>query len=291
MSTFKLPPVAADRLNVTDRRNREKLQKSPGSYFVGRARQLVLAAPYFYQRLREGAYGGTASGHYANLCGASYIAILGAFELMWRTLFARIVDLTDLYDADLLDNKAFRDAVNVEMLLAHREETSVGAVIAASLGTWQRSEVVNRFFQSALQVQPISGDDADLAVQLSQLRHVIAHGAGIVSSVDAYRLGGGAQPDTVLRIDKDYLEYTEGHLVQIVRDGVRRVADRVMSDWLRQRSTRSWASDQETFSKLYLLGAVVGRATDLPEVTEADYEKTRERLLNDGGTPHEDDGG
>ena len=287
MTGFRLPPVASSPLSTTDQRHREKLERSPGSYFVGRCRQLVLAAPYFHERLRDGAYGGTASGHYFNLCGASYIAILGAFELTWRTLFSRIVDLTDLYDANLLGNKTFRDAVNIEMLLAHREETSVGGVIAASLGTWQRSEVVNRSYEDAFRVRPISDDDAELVDQLWQVRHVLAHGAGIVSSVDAYRLGGGAQPDTGLRIDKEYLEYTEQHLTRIVRDGVARVGNRVVSDWFKQRSTGSWDTDRRAFSDLYLLGIVVPRSKDLPEISEADYEEARARVLRDGEYPNE----
>ena len=287
MTRFRPPPATSSAKSTTDRRNREKLEKSPGSYFLGRCRQLVLAAPYFYERRREGTYVGTASEHYINLCGASYVAILGAFELTWRTLFARIVDLTDLYDANLLGEKTFRDSVNIEMLLAHREETSVGGVIAASLGTWQRSEMVNRRYEAAFRVRPIADDDAELVDQLWQVRHVLAHGAGIVSSVDAYRLGGDAESDTALRIDKEYLEYTEQHLTRIVRDGVARVGDRVVSDWFQQRSSGSWDTDRRAFSDLYLLGIVVPRDKNLPEISEADYQEAKARLLRGGEYPNE----
>lgn len=99
---MKYPRTASVAASRRDKRNRDKLERSPGSYFRGRARELVLAAPYFNDRLQRNSCSGTATAHYHNLCTASYSAILGAFEVMWKALFAGVINATDMYDENIV---------------------------------------------------------------------------------------------------------------------------------------------------------------------------------------------
>lgn len=272
MSAVDAPKVASRAVNRTDRRNREKLRRSPGSYFVGRARELVLAAPYFLRNLGGGAYGGTASAHFHNLCGAAYVAMLSAFEVMWKALFAAVVDTTDVYDDRLVADSRLKDVVKTESLLAHREESSAGGVLAASLGTWQQSEFVNRIYEAAFQVQPIAANEMEVVDQLWQIRHVVAHGAGVASRLDSYRLRGIVEAGASLQIDERYLKYAERELVKVTRGGIARVGDRLLQDFFLRAATRNWEVDAAVFKRLKLLGTVVKKTQELPEVVEADYD-------------------
>jgi len=275
----RYPATASEAANRTDRRNRDKLGRSPGSYFVGRARELVLAAPYLKRNLKGNAYGGTATAHYQNLCAASYAMVLSAFEVSWKALFAGVIDAIDLFDDTVAGHKRFRDAITPESVLAHREEGSPGGVIASSLGTWQRSEVINSNFEAAFGVRPVDGASAPLVDQFWQLRHIVAHGAGVVAALDSYRLGGSVESGTSLLIDSDYLKYAEEELVRIVTAGVRRVSDTVLRRYLEERATGRWDTDAPVFTRLYLLGLVVPKTQDLPGVTELDFNAKRAELM------------
>ena len=275
---MKYPRTASEAAGRMDLRNREKLERSPGSYFRGRARELVLAAPYFRDRLRTNSYGGTATAHFHNLCAASYVAMLSAFEVMWKALFAGVVNATDLYDENIVDHSRLRDVVTTEGVLAHRDEASAGGVIAGSLGTWQRSDTVNENFKAAFKVEPIAKSEASSTDQLWQIRHVVAHGSGVIGALDSYRLKGAIASGEALVIDRDYLEFAEGQLKRAADNGVARVAAKILKDFFSQRSTGSWAEDAEEFSSLFLLGVLVGPRQELPDVSEDDYDNSRADL-------------
>ena len=268
---MRVPSVASEAVNKTDLRNRAKLVASPGSYFVGRARELRLAAPYFLRNLQPGSYGGTASAHYYNLCGAAYAAMLSAFELMWKALFAGAINAFDFYDANLIDHSLTRDVITTESLLAHREEASVGDTLATSLGTWQKSELVNRRYLAAFQVQPIAGDDTDLVDKLWQVRHVIVHNAGVVGALESYRLKMGVRPGVSLQIDEEYLKYAERELGRVATAGVTLVGERLLRDFFDTAATGQWMEDQAIFTRLYQLGLIVPKTRDLPSVGDSGY--------------------
>ncbi len=268
---MKYPATASEAATRTDQRNRDKLQRSPGSYFVGRTRELVLAAPYLKRNLRPNAYGGTATAHFHNLCAASYAMVLSAFEVTWKSLFAGVIDAVDIFDERITSDKRFREAITPESVLAHREERSPGGVIASSMGTWQRSEVINSNFEAAFSVRPIDNESAPLVDQFWQLRHIVAHGAGVVGVLDSYRLAGEVDAGMSLQIDSDYLKYAEKELAGVVTGGVRRVSDAVLRRYFARNESRNWTTSASMFSQLYLLGLVVPKTQDLPAVTEADF--------------------
>ena len=272
LMTVRVPVVASEAVNRTDQRNREKLSKSPGSYFVGRARELQLAAPYFFKRLSPGAYGGTAYAHYHNLCGASYASMLSAFEVMWKALYAAIVDSTTFYDDNLVDHRLTRAVVTTESLLAHRGEGGAGGVLASSLGTWQNSETINTRYSAAFQVHPISSADSELVDQLWHIRHTLAHNSGVVGALEAYRLGSALNPGQSLQIDEDYLTYAESELARIARSGVKIVGTRLLQNYFVTEASGDWSQDQPVFSRLSLLGLVVPKTKDLPSLTQVMYE-------------------
>lgn len=278
---MKYPATASDAANRTDRRNRDKIERSPGSYFVGRARELVLAAPYLKRNLKANAYGGTATAHYHNLCAASYAMVLSAFEVAWKSLFAGVIDAVDIFDENVAAHKRFREAVTPESVLAHRYEASPGGVIASSLGTWQRAEVVNSNFEAAFNVRPIDNRSAPLVDQFWQLRHIVAHGAGVVAALDSYRLGGNLESGTSLQIDRDFLGYAEKELVMVISDGVRHVSDAVLRRYLLESASGRWEADAPIFTRLYLLGLVVPKTQDLPAVTEEHFDAKRTELMQD----------
>ena len=271
----RLPGVASEAVNKTDRRNRDKLDRSPGSYFLGRARELRLAAPYFLRNLREGRYGGTAYTHYHNLCGASYAAMLSAFEVMWKALYAGIVDAVATYDDNLVQHSHTRGVVTTESLLAHRSEQGAGGILASSLGTWQNSEAINLRYRAAFQIQPIANSDSDVVDQLWHVRYTVAHNSGVVGALEAYRLGSALKAGESLQIDEDYLKYAEKELVRIARAGVSVVGKRLLQDFFVTEATLDWQLDKKAFSRLYLLGIVVPKTKDLPTVTEQVYAKSK----------------
>lgn len=106
----------------------------------------------------------------------------------------------------------------------------------------------------------------------------MAHGAGVIGALDAYRLKGAIASGEALVIDRDYLEFAEGHLNGAADNGVARVSTKILKDFFSQRSTGSWAEDAEEFSSLFLLGVLVGPRQELPEVSEDDYDNAGANL-------------
>lgn len=272
------PPVAVQTGSLLDRRNSGKLVASPGSYFIARARDLVLAPAYFRDRLPEDSYTTTADRHYHNLCGATYAAMMSAFELMWKVLYAKIIDAVPLYDDSLLDAVSTKNAVTTESVLAHREVGSVGGMIASSLGTWQTAETINGRYQDLLEYQPIAGDDREIVNELWQVRHVIVHNAGVVGPLDEYRLRGSGMQDKPLQLDAEYLEEAESELARIATSGVEGVGQRVLEDFVEELATGDWESDESVFEVLYRLAKIVGRNDEIPSVDEGVYEEVRAEL-------------
>lgn len=204
--------------------------------------------------------------------------MLSAFEVTWKSLFAGVIDSVDMFDARISRDKRFRDALSPESVLAHREGSSPGSVIASSLGVWQRSDVVNTNFESAFEVCPIGNDESSVIDQLWQLRHVVAHSAGVVGPLDSHRLAGEVEVDSSLQIDKDYLQYAESELGKVAASGVRRVSDHVLSRYFEGPASLEWPTDEPVFRRLFLLGLVVPKTQDLPHVDEEDYMGKRQEL-------------
>lgn len=208
------------------------MARSPGSYFVERARDLILAPKYFNHRLPDNAYGGTATDHLNRLCETTYASILSAFELTWKTMFGLIVDSATMYDGRLLSQKATKDSVKLESLLAHRGEGSIGQVLAASLGggVWQQPRLVNERFLALMEVEPLGSTHTPRLAELWQIRHVIVHNTGVVTPLDAHRLNDATLAGKALRIDLDFLDDVEDELVQILKEGCGRIGDRIVCD-------------------------------------------------------------
>jgi hypothetical protein len=256
-----------------DRRIARKLERSPGAFFIERGRDLTLAAPYFNQRLAEGTYSGAAKRHLHNLCAATYAVLLSSFELTWKTLFARIIDRTTSYDKRLLDWS--KSSVSVESLLAHRDQTSVGAMFASTFGAWQQPDLVNDRYERLLELRPFSNQDVTTLTDLWQLRHVIAHSSGIMGGLDAYRVSWDLPVDSALQLDPQFVEQSYAELRGIVAARVADIGTKLLDDFFSGAATGDWASDRETFSALYLLGHVVGQRQELPEVDEVKYKQQR----------------
>jgi hypothetical protein len=256
-----------------DRRLAEKLESSPGSFFVERGRDMTLAAPYFNDRLPDEAYSGTARRHLHNLCAAAYAVLLSSFELTWKTLYARIVDRTTAYDDRLLNwNKA---SVSVESLLAHRDQASAGSMLASSLGTWQNPELVNDRYERLLGWKPFSNPQVKMLQDLWQLRHVVAHSSGILGSLDAYRVSWDLPVDSALQLDPEFLDDAYSELKGIVWQRVPALGANLLDDFFEVATTQTWDTDREDFTALYLLGQVVGQRQDLPEVDQPVYQQER----------------
>ena len=263
LSAVRLPGTSDGSAN-RERRRIERLRLSPGSFFKSRSRELVLAAPYFRDRLVPGGYGGTMEHYYHTLCSASFAMLMSTVEVTWRALFGRIVDATDRYDDEL--RNLLKDTDMAESVLAHRGDSGAGSVVTAALGTWQAPEAVNTRFQRLLKVQPISKKDIPILRELWQIRHIIAHGAGVTNPLDEYRLGGRVTTDRALQIDAQYLEEAERELLRIVGAAVELVGTRVLRDFF--STPRTFAMDGELFVSLYLLGRVYPHTSELPVVAE-----------------------
>ena len=246
-----------------------KLRTSPGSYFIERARDLVLAPEYFYSRLPDNTYTGTSTAHKNRLCETTYASVLSAFELTWKTMFGLIVDLTPMYDKRLLNEKSTKDSVQLESLLAHRGENSIGHILAASLGVWQQPRMVNERFKALMEIEPLSSAHASELVELWQIRHVVAHNAGVITPLDAHRLNDMNLTGKSLRIDFDFLSKTERQLGTILRSGCQQVHKRVLCGAKEQRDDGKM--NDEEVAPLLLAASIVNRSDPptlipLPEV-------------------------
>lgn len=112
-----------------EQRLSDKLERSPGSSFRARARDLVLAAGYANERLPANAYGATSRRHYHTVCGATYAVLLSSFELGLKSLYARIIDRTSRYDDRLKGDKSL--TITPELILANRDVAGAGDVFAS----------------------------------------------------------------------------------------------------------------------------------------------------------------
>lgn len=260
------PPATTDGQAARERRLSSKIERSPGSFFKARSRELVLAADYFRERLQPGAYSATARQHYHTLCGATFAMLLSSFELTWKLLYARIIDATSMYDSRVVDDKELK--ISTEAALAHRESAGAGILLAEAVGVWQRPGVVNGRFGAAFQVEPIDPMHHDALRDLWQVRHVIAHGSGVTSELDSYRLRRAILPHRALQLDGDYLRRAETELLAVVSDGVSRVGTRLLDDYFNRNPAPIWTLDQQEFTRLFLLGLVAAQTQDLPDVDE-----------------------
>lgn len=269
------PPQTSDGGTQADRRTADKLLRSPGSFFSARASQLILAPAYFHDRLPPDAYQGTANRHLANLCGATYAMLLSAFELTWKALYARIIDATSEYDSNLVAKK---NAVQLttENVLAHREQATAGGMIAAGFLTWQRPDAVNDRFQQLVEMAPIDEAQFQLLGNLWQIRHVLSHSSGVLSPQDAYRITWDLKGGDALHIDIEHLRSAGAALLDVVEIGIARVGRKLLDDFFEDPTKVFWERDHELYSRLALLGMVVPRTQDLPEVDEEHFEQEKQ---------------
>ena len=280
---MNLPPTSEGAADNEIRLN-DKLERSPGSFFKARVRSLVLAARYANDRIQEDAtYSATRVRHHHTVCGATYAMILSSFELTWKSLYARIIDATTDYDSGIVADKLELDT---ESILAHRDTSGAGAVLASTI-TWQRARIVNERFKAAFNVEPLDRRHHSVLDQLWQIRHVIAHSSGVVSELDSYRMHGAISPRRALQIDDEYLEATERTLIPIVEEGVDRVGKRLLSGFFGREPAPTWENDQAEFSRLALLKTVVSQTKDLPEVTATDFTNERHTTQPEARLPLE----
>ncbi|MGD9695100.1 MAG: hypothetical protein AB7V42_05510 [Thermoleophilia bacterium] len=260
-------PATSDGTAQREQRLSDKLERSPGSFFKARARDLVLAADYANKRLPENAYGGTSRRHYHTVCGATYTVLLSSFELSLKSLYARIIDRTSRYDDRLKDDKSL--SIKPELILANREVTGAGDVFASQWNAWQAPDEVNRRFRTLMQVDPLDKAAVPDLEKLWQLRHVVAHSSGVTSRLDRHRLGGAIEADRALVIDGAYLSEVEARLLTIMTNVVNIVGNRLLDDFFASDPTGE--ARQDEYSALFLLGQIVGQTQDLPVVTEDDF--------------------
>src|SRR5690606_14865074 len=97
----------------------------------------------------------------------------------------------------------------------------------------------------------------------------IAHGAGVVSPLDSFRLGGAIEPNRVLQLDGDFLDRTYAFLTEVVRESIETVRGRLLSDFFEVQ--RSWADDALEFSALFPLGQVLATSAAVVAASEADF--------------------
>ena len=270
-STVEPPNTTAGEAQK-EQRLETKLRRSPGSYFRARARELVLAADYFKKRLPPGTYARTVRRHYHTLCGSTYAMLLSSFELTWKSLYARIIDATSMYDASLLQGNSVQ--ISTEAALAHKESPGAGVLISESIRGWQQVSSINKTFKQAFEIEPIDpAHEGDLR-ELWQIRHIIAHGSGVTSELDSYRLRRAIAPHRALQLDGDYLDRAETKLLTVATEGVERVGGRLLDDFFGRQPSPSWERDNEEFGRLYHLGLVVSQTTELPEADRATFDTT-----------------
>ncbi len=256
------PPSTNDGSAQRERRLSDKLDRSPGSFFKARARDLVLAADYANSRLPENAYGATSRRHHHTVCGATYAVLLSSFELAFKALYARIIDNTQRYDDRLQRDTSM--SVEPELILANRGVTGAGEVFANRWTAWQNPTDVNKRFRSLVEIDPIPNAAVSDLEQFWQIRHILAHSSGVTSQLDRHRLGGAIEADRALLIDGEYLGLVETRLLEVLQSAVDEVGRRLLDDFFEQQP--NWEANQIEFSSLHLLGQVVGQTQDLPEV-------------------------
>lgn len=260
-------PGTSDGAAQRERRLSDKLERSPGSFFKARARDLVLAADYANERLPANAYGTTSRRHYHTVCGATYAVLLSSFELSVKSLYACIIETTSRYDERLKGDKKL--TIRPELILANREVAGAGDVFASQWNAWQAPSEVNDRFRSLMEIDPLDNAAVADLEKLWQVRHVIAHSSGVTSRLDRHRLGGPIEADRALVIDGSYLEVVEHRLLAIMRAAVEVVGIRLLDDYFAGQP--AWATNEGEFTDLFLLGRVVSQTQDLPEVTEASF--------------------
>lgn len=261
-------PGTSDGAAQRERRLSDKLERSPGSFFKARARDLVLAAGYANDRLPGNAYGGTSQRHYHTVCGATYAVLLSSFELTIKSLYARSIDCTGRYDDRLKGDTKL--TIKPELILANRDVTGAGDVFASQWNAWQAPTEVNQRFCKLIEINPLDNTAVAALEKLWQIRHVIAHSSGVTSRLDRHRLGGAIEADRALVIDGDYLAVVEERLLAIMTSAAAVVGKRLLDDYFDRNP--AWDTEQVEFTALLLLGRVVGQTQDLPEVTEADFD-------------------
>lgn len=260
-------PETSDGAAQREQRLSDKLERSPGSFFKARARDLVLGASYANERLPANAYGATSRRHFHTVCGATYAVLLSSFELSLKSLYARIIDRTGRYDDMLKGDKGL--TIKPELILANRDVAGAGDVFASQWNAWQSPTEVNKRFRNLIAVDPLDNAAVADLEKLWQIRHVIAHSSGVTSRLDRHRLAGAIEADRALVIDGDYLVVVETHLLAIVTAATAVVGTRLLDDYFSNQPT--WDANEDEFAALFLLGRVVGQTQNLPVVAEDDF--------------------
>lgn len=128
---------------------------------------------------------------------ATLPSIMGHFETYQRYLFSGMFDLSvhlDGFDVTnffkILENETSIN-LNWNRLAAHRAlgASSVGSLLADSIGSWHNPDKVNNYFSCfKLKFIPFGNDDKKRLKTLWQLRHSIAHTGGSLTLADAQKV-------------------------------------------------------------------------------------------------------
>jgi len=137
---------------------------------------------------------------------------------------------------------------------------------------WHTPSEVNARYQGVFEASPIAKTEIAHLDRLWLLRHSVAHNGGLITHHDAYRMGAPHLGGESAKIDAAYIAAAEALLGDIVKRLAAPVGEKIIEKWLNERSTGTWAADQQAYSKLKVLTtAVMSRSAELPITSEADW--------------------
>ena len=173
---------------------------SPGTAFLGytlEARDALNHCTKHFKTKIDGNFTKAASESLEHLGTSLLPTIMGHFETFQKCLFAGSFDksiyLKD-FDVDAVCRKlgGQKDlSIDPSRLAAHRLSgvTSIGMLLADSLGGWHSPDAVNQHFKNLyMKPQLFSNDDIERINVLWQLRHSIVHTGGTLTAADAQKV-------------------------------------------------------------------------------------------------------
>lgn len=262
-------PEASTTASADFARDEQKRQVSPPSSFYAQS-QAILTAVRYFDPLHSG-YAGAAGKHKIKMWSALFVQMMAAFEYAMKDFIAQTLDATHIYDDEV--SKWTWLEIDVATVMSTREGlTRLGAVLIHPLQGWQVPETLNGRYHDVYRREPVAKGEIASLRDLWIVRHSIAHNGGVVTQPDARRLRASALADQQVLIDLDYLEDAAEFLRAIVLRLETVVGPSLLTKWFREAATRSWATDQDDYSRLKRLTTCVqSRPRELPDIDDATY--------------------
>lgn len=256
------------------RREEDKRERSPGSFFWSQGHALVLAAQYFdNNRLVPQARGAVATKHRHRIHLALFGQLMAAFEFLLKDFVASVIDTVPEFDEALV--KA--DWVEIDpnrVLLFRSAAASPGALLIHPTLGWHDPPKVNSRYQELFKRQPIAKAEFPTLAQLWILRHSVAHNAGYVTAYDARRGGMPELTESVAAIDAAFIADSFAFLSTIAKRLATDVGEAVLRAWLQGKAGdgANYRRDKDNYVALKLIAAYVeSRSQPLPQIRKGSY--------------------